>query len=172
MHIGLVKISAEAVQAIVAFKACRSIRQAVSRHKGHIDLAVAGITGGWIESGNVIRVTILAGEWNLRRGELVTGQGKPDHLVRKGRVVQLGQAGIRAAMLGVAMTAAKLRIVVQQGPVHRGDIPHLDRDISMAGRAPVRHDLPVPGRGMAGRAISTDLRVGNHATQVLLSVRA
>lgn len=79
----------KAVDPIVTVQAGIAIGQGVCRHKRHIRLTVAGITGTRLECGYIAGVAIGTGERFTCSRQRVAVQGESHHLMRELRVAQL-----------------------------------------------------------------------------------
>ena len=111
-----------AINAIVARQTVRAERRRVRLHGGGVGLAMARVAGRCRELGYGPGMAVSAGEGLAAAQGAVTGQGIAGRVVRKGCGVNHGQAGRRAAVLGVTEPAAIGRPLDFERAVQRGGV--------------------------------------------------
>ena len=100
----------------------RTKRQRVRGHKAQIHLTVAPIASIQSERCDVTLMAVITHERFTGRCQLGGPLMGSRTLMREGRIFHDGELRICTAMLGVTMTAAKIRILVQERTVQRGNI--------------------------------------------------
>lgn len=109
VEIGLTMVEAapQAFRPVVAGQAIFTIFDAVRLHEGGVFLPVTIAADGGCEAGNVVAVTVFAGE-GLRVGLVfVRGKGKPGAFMREGGRIHQRGGRVWAAMVRVTVAAGQ-----------------------------------------------------------------
>lgn len=92
--------------------------------------------------------------------------------MREEPAVHLRERGVGPAVIGVAVTAGEVRVVVFHPAVHRSDLLHLPGNRGMANHASVCHGFFLPRRGVAGFAVAPGFGMRSDAAQRLPALSA
>ena len=168
----VVKILPEPIHAIVTVETAGAKRQRMRGHEHRIHLTMACVASLRREGCDIAQVAVVALEGSPRSGLAVSIQREAHNLVRKGRAVHHRECRLRSPVLRVTVTASKTRIVVEQGPVHSGDVPHLPGNLHVTRGTALCHGRRAPGRDMTGFAVTTYLCMRCHTTQGTVTVCA
>jgi hypothetical protein len=142
----VVESVAIAVDAIVTGQAGRTECLLVGLHERCFDLRMAGCANSLVEfgiAGHVTGAALIGGPVCLF---LVGGQGETEDFMGDNYFRQVGQRGVRAAVVGMAVPAGHSRIV----QVQRDRVLPLCDDIFMADYASVGHACLLPESRMTG----------------------
>ena len=104
---GMAKSFAKFINPIVTIETERSVRTNMRRGKDRVYLTVAAFAGVRCKSGDVILMTIRAGERFILNCQLVRFQRESQRLMRKCVIAQIRQRGGSAAMLRMTATTGK-----------------------------------------------------------------
>ena len=129
----------EHIHAVMTGQAFRAIRQEMRLGEDRVYLTVAGFTRVCCEGGNVIMMTVRAGERLIPDREPVSVQGKSQQLVRKLPAPHNGQRSFRSFVLGVAIPAFQFGIGLIHRAMQSDHALHLLRDLAMTVDAQIRH---------------------------------
>ena len=92
--------------------------------------------------------------------------------MREEPAVHLRERGVGPAVIGVAVTAGEVRVVMFHPAVHRSDLLHLPGNRGMANHASVCHGFFLPRRGVAGFAVAPGFGMRGDAAQRLPALSA
>ncbi len=161
----VIELFSEPVDPIVASQAGRAKRQEMRLGKDRVHLAVAGITRVRCEGGDVLVVTVRAGERLLPDREPVSVQGKSQQLMREFPTLQGSKRGIGTTMFGMAIAALQFWILLVHRSMQRDHTPHLACNLPVAVHTQISHRDGIPGRTVTGSTPAAGLRMRPDATQ-------
>ena len=118
---------------------------------------MAGFAGVGSESGDILLVTVRAGERFVPGHQSVSVQGKSQQLVRELPTLQDRQRGVRATVLRVAIAAFQTRIFLVHDAVQRHHVLHLKGNLAMAVNAQIGHRERIPRRAVTGLTLAARL---------------
>ena len=126
------------------------------------------MTGGadvLVETGVNLRMTIVATKGRTVGFKLVGSQQKAKRIVREADITNVYQRRVWTAMVGVAVAAGHIGIVLAQDAVQRGRLLPLGGHIGMTDLTPVGHGGDAPEGDVTQAALAGDFRMGAHAAQ-------
>jgi hypothetical protein len=151
----MIEIYSNRFNAIVAAPAVCSISQGVSRHKDFVHLLVTGCASQRVKVGDIVAVTVGAGELLTIAEPPVRVERIARLLMRKIAGLHIRQASVRTVVIGMA-GAASDELVFQHHAVQSGRVGQLGGNLRMADLATVAKGLGIPGGGVALGTVVTD----------------
>ena len=140
------KVFSKAIHAVVTGKTVCPVIDGMCLCENRIDLLMAGLTIEQIECRDALRVAIGTRKRLARDPLLVAAQRKSQLLVRKIRAGGDRQRRVRTAMVGVAVSAFQIRILVVNGSVQRDGHAHVHANVSVTECTAIRHAHEIPRR--------------------------
>jgi hypothetical protein len=161
----MIEVVAIAVNPIVTGQAVNAEIQGMGLQESCIHMEVTVDAVRLVKGGKYLCMTVVACEGGAIRFGLVPGEYKPKCIMREIGITQVDQGQVCPTMIGVAISAQQVGIILTENPVQRGWVPPLGSNIGVTDNAPVGHGGGAPEGGVTYGALAGDFSVRSHPAQ-------